>query len=122
MKILLIDTTGQPARVVLAEAGTVVAKKEEEIREELGIWLLGAIQELLDEVEWKKKEIKRVAVCAGPGHYSALRTGIVTATILAQGLGRELVSVSADKIKEQLKEAEEARALAGVEPIYNNRV
>lgn len=56
--------------------------------------LLPAIDDFLRERSWDLKEIGRLGVGHGPGSFTGLRIGVVTARTFAQGLNIPLVGVS----------------------------
>lgn len=81
--ILLIDTSGDEAGVALVKKGKIIA--EERWRSDPGAGrLLKEIDSMLKGALKEMKDIKKIAVCEGPGRrYSALRTGVVAGMMLA---------------------------------------
>ena len=117
--ILIIDTAHPTARIIFADGETILGKREWENTPKVGTDLLMNIEELLEELGKQKADITRVAVHAGPGSYGLVRTGIVTATILAQAIGSELVAVSGDTVQEVVLSARTGEKVDAVEPKYN---
>ncbi|OGY37369.1 MAG: hypothetical protein A3E36_03000 [Candidatus Andersenbacteria bacterium RIFCSPHIGHO2_12_FULL_45_11b] len=118
--IFIIDTAHPTARIILADDTNVFGKREWENTPKVGTTLLVNIEELLQEAGKQKMDITRVAVHAGPGSYGLVRTGIVTATVLGQAVGAEIVAVSGDTEEEVVASARTAEKVDAVEPKYRN--
>lgn len=118
MKLVLIDTSKKEAVVGLVDDQEVVVEKRWQADRQLGRELLEKLDEMLGEVGWKLEELDRVAVHQGPGHYSALRTGVVTATMLAESLGKGLVSVDGDNLAKQIEQVIERDLVEVVKVVY----
>lgn len=120
MNILLIDTSTRTARVGIIEDEKLLDSKEWESTPELGKQLLEEIDGLLKKHKLIWKDVARVAVHRGRvgSSFMGLRTGIVTATMLAEGSGLELVSVEAEDLDTMVKEACQGRALSVIDPRY----
>jgi tRNA threonylcarbamoyladenosine biosynthesis protein TsaB len=56
--------------------------------------LIGALQQLLEEIQLKPRDVQRVVVDRGPGLFTGLRVGIATAIAFSQALGCDLVGVT----------------------------
>ncbi len=56
--------------------------------------LIPAIDQLLVKQQWGKEELTAVAVGVGPGSFTGVRTGVVTARTLCCALGLPLLGVS----------------------------
>ena len=117
--ILIIDTAHPTARIIIADEKTILGKREWENTPKVGTDLLTHIEELLQELGKQKADVTRVAVHAGPGSYGLVRTGIVTATILAQSLNAELAAVSGDAEEDVVNSARAAEKVDAVEPKYS---
>ncbi|MBI3255458.1 MAG: tRNA (adenosine(37)-N6)-threonylcarbamoyltransferase complex dimerization subunit type 1 TsaB [Candidatus Andersenbacteria bacterium] len=105
MNCLLINTSKPQVLVVLMKDGRVVAQESWAGDKTLGTKLLSVIDELLVKNSLKLEDVDRIAVHGGPGHYSALRSGVVAATFLAQGAGKDLVQVTGDGLEEMVEQA-----------------
>lgn len=118
--ILLIDTSMRMARVGLIQDQKLIDSKEWETTPELGKKLLEEIDGLLAKYNLELKDIQRVAVHRGKegGSFMALRTGIVTGTMLAQTAGSELVQIQADAVETMVQEACQGEAVQVIEPMY----
>ena len=113
MKCILIDTSARRLSVSLKPTvsiyllvdGKVVGTESWLGDKTLGTKLLSVVDELLKTNALQLSDIDRVAVHGGPGHYSALRTGITAATFLAMGADLDLVQVSGSSEDELIKQA-----------------
>src|SRR5688572_12196498 len=105
--ILLIDTSTRTARVGLIQNERLVGVKEWESNPELGRKLVEAVDELLQKHGLKMEDVRRVAVHRGRAgsSFMALRTGIVTGTMLAQASGAELAAVEGKDVETMVREA-----------------
>ncbi len=88
-----IDTASDDASLALLDGDRVVAERAWHVDTTMSLELLKEIDSLLAEAGVSRSEIARIAVCAGPGQYGGLRTGIATAQGLALGLGVPLAGV-----------------------------
>lgn len=118
MIILIIDTAHPTARVILADNDKVLATREWPNTPKIGTDLLVYIEEVLQEAGVEKTSLARIAVHSGPGSYGLVRTGIVTATILAQAVGAQLVGTEGETVEELLENARKAEPVGSVEARY----
>jgi len=82
-RVLLIETSGKPGRVALAEDGRVVdARVLSEARRHARDLAL-RVQEMLTARRWSPREISAVIVSVGPGSFTGLRVGIASAKAFA---------------------------------------
>lgn len=116
--LLIIDTAHPTARIIITDQEKVLGKREWENTPKVGTDLLINIEALLKELGKQKTDITRIAVHAGSGSYGLVRTGIVTATILAQAIGAELVSVDGDSEEEIILNARNGEVVNAIEPKY----
>lgn len=96
MTTLIISTAKPQALVVLVQDGAIVAEHQWPNTPALGRELLSVIDTLLAKAQIKLADINQIAVHQGPGHYSALRHGIVTATTLAFALGIAVLPIEGE--------------------------
>jgi tRNA threonylcarbamoyladenosine biosynthesis protein TsaB len=89
MLVLALDTATDQATVAVASDGEVVGERLTTAGR-----VLGAFEELLTEAGLAASETERVVVGRGPGRYTSLRMGLVTARALAFSLDAELIGVS----------------------------
>lgn len=92
--ILAINTAQAQHELALIEGGKLLTQR---------IWtddrndlekLIPTLQEMLDEIGMQKVDITEIVVCVGPGHYTAVRTGVSFANALAQALGARLYEIN----------------------------
>ncbi|MBI3255486.1 MAG: tRNA (adenosine(37)-N6)-threonylcarbamoyltransferase complex dimerization subunit type 1 TsaB [Candidatus Andersenbacteria bacterium] len=118
MNCLLIDTSKPQVLVALIKDGRVADQESWAGDKTLGTKLLSVIDELLVKNSLKLEDIDRIAVHGGPGHYSALRSGIVAATFLAQSSGAELVQIEGDDFEIMIQNALAKEPVQVVVPEY----
>lgn len=120
MTILLIDTSQPVATVSLVRDKKIVKRSQWRADRALGNQLLAAIDSVLKEQGLALEEVDRIGVIKGPGHYSAIRTGIVTATMLAAAKKVPLVAIPAgygEAVGEVLSAAIPQRVIT---PVYSS--
>jgi tRNA A37 threonylcarbamoyladenosine modification protein TsaB len=113
MNILVIDTSKPEVWVALLRDGDIVAEEAWAGDKQLGTKLLVAIQAVT-----QGKRPQRIAVHQGPGHFMALRTGLVTAHLLVQAWAVELVVVTGDTKTEMAQQARAGQPVRSVTPTY----
>lgn len=116
--LLLIDTSQPEARVILARNHIVLAERSWDSGQDLSIRLLQALSAVLHEAHMTLDQIDRIAVNRGPGSFSALRTGVVVATLLSFAVGLELVAVDTGTVERLLSEAGTAQPATIIKPRY----
>lgn len=116
--ILIIDTTHPTARVMLVDDEKTLGIREWTNTPKVGTDLLMYIDELLHECGFEQSDITRVAVHSGPGSYGLVRTGIVTATILAQAIEAQLVEAQGETTDELIENARKASPVVSIEAKY----
>lgn len=112
--VLIIDTSKETARVFCVDNGTIVEQREWLCDRHVGTRLLEEIASLVGV-----KKVTRVAVVAGPGGFSTLRAGVVTASMLAFAWGADLVSISGNSPEELILGALEANLVDTIVPKYD---
>jgi tRNA threonylcarbamoyladenosine biosynthesis protein TsaB len=90
--LLLIDTSQEKASVALSRDGKVLFSEENKISKEHASWLHTAIGRILQEAEITLREMKAVAVIAGPGSYTGLRVGMAAAKGFCYALNIPLIT------------------------------
>ncbi len=127
MRILSFDTTNNCVSIALLDCESGVGEKHHQAenvvserlfvaagneRQESVTLLLPAVDEMLGESGWKKSDLDLIIVGIGPGSFTGIRIGVVTARTLAQALNLPLAGVSlldcyAAKVLEQNKDLSE---------------
>lgn len=114
----LIDTSSPKSHLLLLKDGQVVSKKSWKSDRTLSNKLLETIDEFLADNKIELADIQRYGVQAGPGHYSALRTAVAVATMLAYAHKGELVALKNTDIKSQIKELQNSAPVDKIELVY----
>ncbi len=91
--LLALDTATNAVTVALHDGTSIVAASSIEDRLRHGELLASAIDAVLRSAEVAPADLTRIAVGVGPGPYTGLRIGLVTATTMASALGIEAVGV-----------------------------
>jgi tRNA threonylcarbamoyladenosine biosynthesis protein TsaB len=92
-RFLLIETTGRVGRVGLAAGRNLVAERELDAKRRHARDLAPAVDALLRDGGWRPRHLAVVIVCLGPGSYTGLRVGIMSAKALAYAVGCAVVGV-----------------------------
>lgn len=98
MRILSFDTSTNEIHLSLVEDGRavkemVVAEADALTRQEAVAALMPSVAALMGQAGWQKSDLDCLVVGEGPGSFTGVRTGIVTARTIAQGLNLPLVPV-----------------------------
>lgn len=91
---LLLDTSTDNLRVALADDSTILASKEGKIGRRQSELLIPTIQELLDSIGKKGKDLTYVVCGKGPGSYTGVRIGLTAAKVAAIALSIPLYLAS----------------------------
>ena len=97
MKILAIDTSNHPMSVALVENDQLLATTTLNMVRNHSIFLLPAIDDLFQKVQWQPQDLDRIVVAQGPGSYTGIRIAVTSAKVLADTLKIELVGISSLK-------------------------
>jgi tRNA threonylcarbamoyladenosine biosynthesis protein TsaB len=92
-RLLILETSGRVGQVALAEGAAVrqVRRLDEARRHARD--LVPAIADLLTAQRWRPKEVQAVIVSRGPGSYTGLRVGIMSAKTFAYLTGCTLLAI-----------------------------
>lgn len=93
MKILGIDSSGQPAGVAVVENDRLLGEYTTDYKKTHSQTLLPMLDELKRMIELDLTTLDAVAVASGPGSFTGLRIGSATAKGLGLALGKPLVEV-----------------------------
>jgi tRNA threonylcarbamoyladenosine biosynthesis protein TsaB len=92
-RLLILETSGRVGLVALAQgAGLLAARRLDEARRHARD-LAPAVRDLLAEHNWKPGNVDAVIVSLGPGSYTGLRVGIMSAKTFAYATGSALIGV-----------------------------
>jgi tRNA threonylcarbamoyladenosine biosynthesis protein TsaB len=92
-KLLLIETSGQPGWVALAEEQAVRARRPLDRARRHARDLAPLIAELLLECQWRPADLSAVLASRGPGSYTGLRVGLITAKTFAFATRCQLLGI-----------------------------
>jgi tRNA threonylcarbamoyladenosine biosynthesis protein TsaB len=93
LRVLLIETSSRVGQVGLAVGPDVVAFRHLDEGRRHARDLAPAVAELLREQGWKPADVQMVMVSRGPGSYTGLRVGIISAKTFAYAIGCKLLAV-----------------------------
>jgi tRNA threonylcarbamoyl adenosine modification protein YeaZ len=97
MRILSFDTSTADIHLALLEDKDIVLKEvvtgEVEGRNQTNSLLMPAIDRALNQLAWNRDSLDLIVCGAGPGGFTGVRVGVVTARTLAQALDLPLISV-----------------------------
>jgi tRNA threonylcarbamoyladenosine biosynthesis protein TsaB len=100
-KVLLLETSGSSGIVALGFGSTIVAHRVLEIAKKHVSDMAPAIAEMLKECGWEAKNLDAIATGIGPGSYTGLRIGLMSARTLAMMTGARLLGISTFEILAQ---------------------
>jgi tRNA threonylcarbamoyladenosine biosynthesis protein TsaB len=92
--VLAIETSGAAASVALAEPGRVRAEDLFPAQRRLSQYLVLRLEALLRDQDLALGDLSGLAVGLGPGSFTGLRIGVVTAKALAHATGLPLVGLT----------------------------
>ena len=122
MNILAIETTGKYGSAsVINEAGEVFsAVSTEEMNHLKGMMIL--IDQAIREAGIDKSELTHIAASVGPGSFTGIRIGVVTARVMAQMLDVPCIAVSSlEAMGERVLDAAVSAGSLYVVPMINAR-
>ncbi len=94
MKVLALDTSTQTASVALFDDRVMIAETCINHHKTHSQKLMPILQNLMNSVEWKVKDVNLIAVAVGPGSFTGIRIGISVAKALAQPFNIPIFPVS----------------------------
>lgn len=93
MKILAIETAGSTGSVAALSGADLVMELQLDSGQRSAQSLAPAIKRLLELLGWRPKDIRLVAVVIGPGSFTGLRIGVMTAKAFAYAIGAHVSGV-----------------------------
>jgi tRNA threonylcarbamoyladenosine biosynthesis protein TsaB len=93
-KFLLLETSGAVGQVGLGLGSRVIAQQTLDIHYRHNRDLAPAVVNLLQRASWRPRDLQGVIVSRGPGSYTGLRVGIMSAKTLAYATGCSLITVN----------------------------
>lgn len=92
-RCLLIETSGTIGHVGLGLGDALLGEAALDRSRQHTRDLIPHCQRLCEQQEWQPKQLDVIVVSAGPGSYTGLRVGMMTAKTLAYALNKPLISV-----------------------------
>jgi tRNA threonylcarbamoyladenosine biosynthesis protein TsaB len=92
-RLLILETSGRPAHVALAHGENIVGVRRLDESRRHARDLAPAAASLLAEQGWKPRDVQGVIISRGPGSYTGLRVGIMSAKAFAYATGCAVIAV-----------------------------
>jgi tRNA threonylcarbamoyladenosine biosynthesis protein TsaB len=92
-RVLILETSCQVGQVAIASGAKILASRRLDEARRHARDLVPAMRDLLAEHGWKACDLTAVVVSRGPGSYTGLRVGIMTAKTLAYATGCALLGI-----------------------------
>lgn len=92
-RILLLETSSRSGEVALGEGEAVVASRLLAASRRNASDLAPVVDELLKEQGWPPVSLRAVAVSLGPGSFTSLRVGLMSAKTLAYAVGCDFFGI-----------------------------
>lgn len=90
---MLLETSGRIGQVGVAQGARLLGIRRLDERRRHARDLAPAVAELLAQQAWRPRDLQAVVVSRGPGSYTGLRVGIMSAKALAYATGCALLAV-----------------------------
>ncbi len=94
MICLSLDTTTDISSIALADDDSVLAEYTFAHHRNLSLRLLPNIKQMLSDCQLTMRDLHGIGVSTGPGSFTGLRIGVVTAKTLAQALNIQIAGVT----------------------------
>jgi tRNA threonylcarbamoyladenosine biosynthesis protein TsaB len=91
--MLILETSGRVGRVALAQGPHILAARQLDEMRRHARDLAPAVADLCRDCGWKMRDAEAVLVSRGPGSYTGLRVGIMSAKALAYASGCVLLAI-----------------------------
>src|SRR5215210_4942333 len=92
-RAMVLETSGRRGVVALADGARLLASRALDESRRNARDLAPAVAELLAGAGWKARRLEAVYVSLGPGSYTGLRVGVMSAKALAYATGCALLAV-----------------------------
>jgi len=92
-RLLLLETSGRVGHVALAEGSSLLAARRLDESRHHARDLAPAVADLLATANWKPRDVSAVVVSRGPGSYTGLRVGIMSAKAFAYAVSCPVLAI-----------------------------
>jgi tRNA threonylcarbamoyladenosine biosynthesis protein TsaB len=92
-RLLLLETSGKAGWVALAEGETVRSVRRLDQARQHARDLAPSVADLLSEIGWQVRDLQGVVAGRGPGSYTGLRVGLMSAKVLCYATGCPLIAL-----------------------------
>lgn len=92
-RFLILETSGRIGEVGLAQGSQLLQVRKLDATRRHARDLVPAVTELLKKVDWRPRDLQAVLVSRGPGSYTGLRVGIMSAKTFAYATGCALLAI-----------------------------
>jgi tRNA threonylcarbamoyladenosine biosynthesis protein TsaB len=92
-RVLILETSGRAGQVAVARGSKLLAERRLDEGRRHARDLAPAVAELCRQCGWKVRELEAVLVSRGPGSYTGLRVGIMSAKALAYSAGSAFLTI-----------------------------
>ena len=92
-RFLIVETSHRVGKVALALGAAIVAERALDESRRHARDLAPAAQQLLRQQGWRARDLDAVIVSCGPGSYTGLRVGLMSAKTLAYATGCALLAI-----------------------------
>ena len=92
-RLLLIETSGRAGAVALAEGESLLSTRRLDEARHQARDLAPAVAELLAAAGWKPRDLTAVVISRGPGSYTGLRVGLMSAKTFAYAADCALLAI-----------------------------
>jgi len=93
LRFLILETSGRIGRVAVAEGQRLLAEQKLDETRRHARDLAPAVQSLLQSQGWQPRDVAAVLVNLGPGSYTGLRVGVMSAKAWAYATGCGLLGI-----------------------------
>jgi tRNA threonylcarbamoyladenosine biosynthesis protein TsaB len=94
VNILAIETTAVPGSVAVASDQTILGELRLPEFPRAAASLAPILRDLLQMVDWSPRDVDLVSVTVGPGQFTSVRIGVVTAKTFAYAVGAEVLGLN----------------------------
>ena len=93
MRVLSLEATEAVGAVAACDGDNLLLELKLDANMRSAQSLAPGLKRLLDEVGWRPRDVQLVGVTIGPGSFTGLRIGVVTAKTFAHAVGAEILGV-----------------------------